>query len=957
MDKIKENLETFLIIWGVILVLNQAVIFGGCFAPYCILAALPHTGFIALILSIFILKDENNKQEKSTILQDTREKLPPGFWSKTGHHLRTNAYYPSFDFDENGWSKYPVYLKKTKRNEYVHLDTGDRVNDDGKTRQQVIYEKEELERIVEKKEVKPIQENIDRQETQQSELNQLYIKYLDLVKQYHQLSTQKIKIVQTINNYEKNKFDIIGEITLKILALRQNDSFKSMEEYKTFLTQYEAYKHKKYQIDSSVEKFDINFVSNIPAINNKIKDIQFKITMLQKELKVLKDKDLYKLAKSLDPKSHFEKEKQKLQLELDALEAQKKPLKKVTVQVNIDGKSITIKETKTGIYEDKELSELKLQLKSFESRLQELIEQKTEYLNDLDEFNRAYNLHLGDIIKTILKLRKEILYKKTIKQQKLKAKYQEDLKTFEETEATIDELKNTIDELKSALDQIDEHHEDYDELLSAYDELNGELSKLEQELDKQESELKKTKESLDDDEVFQQYEEAKSTFDDFDESYQHIKAIQKQKIELGDEEKAKLKNLFRKAARLCHPDIVPDELKDQATQIMQQLNAAYDKQDLAGVKKILESLENGRGFEVSSDRINNKEQLKEKIKEYKANIANIESEIEEILQDETYQTITTLDDWDAYFDDLKNDLEAEKQKLEEENDMLSPKETTSDANKAIEDNKTYSQLSMLFHDENSLFKNEDPWVVNSSNDKNNKNNAKVKKTSLSEQTKASEKAIEKIKPESSPYATHIKSIEVPNFEKIRRYCNNLADENKADAMQIYLAENGRMHKALMYDTLEQFIEQLNGKEITLVDWGCSQGIASMLVLDYIREKQLSINVKQVTLIDDDVKAMSRAMVQIEALKQTNVTIEALEAKKDNVTERIKSIQTMSIHLFANDKIPVDLSTIKLGGYVVCLSHENTNTIDKVCSSTKGKEISNRDNKIGRFRRFERIVKL
>jgi len=49
MEKIKNNLETFFTTWGIILVLNQVVVFGGCFAPYCILAALPHTGFIAFI--------------------------------------------------------------------------------------------------------------------------------------------------------------------------------------------------------------------------------------------------------------------------------------------------------------------------------------------------------------------------------------------------------------------------------------------------------------------------------------------------------------------------------------------------------------------------------------------------------------------------------------------------------------------------------------------------------------------------------------------------------------------------------------------------------------------------------------------------------------------------------------------------------------------------------------------
>lgn len=62
-------------------------------------------------------------------------------------------------------------------------------------------------------------------------------------------------------------------------------------------------------------------------------------------------------------------------------------------------------------YVDSEVQGLKLELKSLESKLQELVEQKTEYLNDIEEFNREYNLHLGKLVKDILNLKKEILYK------------------------------------------------------------------------------------------------------------------------------------------------------------------------------------------------------------------------------------------------------------------------------------------------------------------------------------------------------------------------------------------------------------------------------------------------------------------------------------------------------------------------------------------------------------------
>jgi hypothetical protein len=955
MDKIKENLEAFFIIWGVILVLNQAVIFGGCFAPYCILAALPHTGFLAFILSMFIIKNEKNKNNED--VEKTK---------------KTTAS-TSVPTDEEQLSE----LTRRWQTDFSFVPTDEELDILIYGVQSNSVNQNNTESI--KKEVKPIPKNINNEEAQrQSELNQLNIQYSKLIQEYYSVASHKAKIVQTINDFEKNKFDSIGEITLKILELKKNDSYRSIEDYKSYLALYEAHKQKDYYVYSTVEKFDKTFVSNFPAISNKIKDIQFKITMLQKELKVLEDKDVYKLAKTLDAKSHFEKEKQKLQLELDALEALKKPLKKFTVQelpfiqdkpfkikiteiddtmmtfsvdgthyslarpknvtwkdaaiqendictvlkaqngngmrlnlIDINGKPTAAKDTKVTVYKDKELSQLKVQLKSLESRLQELIEQKTEYLNDLEEFNHEYNVRLGVLIRDILNLRKEILNKKIIQQQNLKTKYQENLQTFEETQATVEELKSSIDELKEVLDLIDEDHESYEEILTAYNELNAELDKLEQELLEQESELEKTKESLDDDELFQQYEEARSSADEFDESYEYIKEFQKDKIELGNKEKAELKKLFRNAARVCHPDIVPDELKEQATQMMQQLNAAYDKQDLAQVRKILDSLENGSGFELSSDRIEDKEQLKEKIQQYKENISHIESEIEEILQDDTYQTIVTLDDWDAYFEELKNDLEAEKLKLEEE-----VRETLGQKEKVVK-----------------------------------------KVSNKPKPTPAKEKA-KKINAESSSYTKHIQSIENIRFEKIRKYCENLLEANEADKMQKYLGENGRMYKAIIYDALEQFIEQLSGKEIAVIDWGCDQGIASMLVLDYIREKQINVSVKNVTLIDDDVQTLGRAMAQVEALKEKTVVIEAIDANSSSLQERIQTLKAPILHLFANDTIPTDLANIRLGsGYVVCLSSQSAKNVDNIYNAIKGTQISKRDGKIGRFQRFERIVKV
>jgi predicted RNA-binding Zn-ribbon protein involved in translation (DUF1610 family) len=78
--KIKENLQSFFVIWLILIILNQIFIFGACFAPYCLIAALPHTGLIAGLIVIFMNKEEiksekvpHNKINSSEFLKKDEE--------------------------------------------------------------------------------------------------------------------------------------------------------------------------------------------------------------------------------------------------------------------------------------------------------------------------------------------------------------------------------------------------------------------------------------------------------------------------------------------------------------------------------------------------------------------------------------------------------------------------------------------------------------------------------------------------------------------------------------------------------------------------------------------------------------------------------------------------------------------------------------------------------------------
>jgi hypothetical protein len=52
-ETVVANFKTYLVVWGVVIAVNQIVIFNACFAPHCLLAALPHTGLIAAAITYF----------------------------------------------------------------------------------------------------------------------------------------------------------------------------------------------------------------------------------------------------------------------------------------------------------------------------------------------------------------------------------------------------------------------------------------------------------------------------------------------------------------------------------------------------------------------------------------------------------------------------------------------------------------------------------------------------------------------------------------------------------------------------------------------------------------------------------------------------------------------------------------------------------------------------------------
>jgi hypothetical protein len=227
------------------------------------------------------------------------------------------------------------------------------------------------------------------------------------------------------------------------------------------------------------------------------------------------------------------------------------------------------------MYEDKELGGLKMELKVLEGRLQELSEEKNEYLGEIHDFNIQYNLHLGEVIRKILELKKEILYKKTL----LKRRPLDNTKKcYEKTQEEVDQVKDELSTLKKQLDEMDSLDDAYDDLYEEFKRAKDAYKEKVEDLIDLAKEIDDLTEELEGDSEFEEYQDANNEYESFNSEYEEI--INEDRYELSDEELIELKKLYRKASKLCHPDVVEDELKEQALILMQELNEAYGKKDL-----------------------------------------------------------------------------------------------------------------------------------------------------------------------------------------------------------------------------------------------------------------------------------------------------------------------------------------------------------------------------------------
>ena len=291
----------------------------------------------------------------------------------------------------------------------------------------------------------------------------------------------------------------------------------------------------------------------------------------------------------------------------------------------LENSSIAISHNETDYLKDK--------IEFLKNEILELNTQKDELLKRIDEYNYKYNFEFKDILSEILYLRKEN-YKKDFTS--LKRYYMDLYQEFQKEKDEIALLKDIKAKLSTPVEKIKEIDNAILKHIKNLKKIKIEIEKIE---------IKKVK---------QEYVESNSNLNDFtsifeqeDKSYKH---------NLSDKEEKEIKSLYKKAAHMCHPDIVCESKKNDAQDIFQELHKAYKHKDIKLIKEIILFLGDGEVFARNRFKINDKESLQKSIDELKIKKSTIEKKIYFIKNEHEFSFIFSLEDEKEYFKDIKSNL-------------------------------------------------------------------------------------------------------------------------------------------------------------------------------------------------------------------------------------------------------------------------------------------------------------
>ena len=270
------------------------------------------------------------------------------------------------------------------------------------------------------------------------------------------------------------------------------------------------------------------------------------------------------------------------------------------------------------------------------------------------QINKLQNLEINEDIQDIINHLHKKLYSKAIVEIDKYINFHNQIAFYIDPE--IQALRFEAKSLEKSIQELSNEKAELDKLIHDFSvRHNRELGELILRILQYRKE--KSKDTL-------QQKEAEKDYEDFHTNYH---AIRSEIVSiLNKEEEQEIKEKYRKASKLCHPDVVDEGQKDLAHKIFTELNLAYRKNDLQRVTEILEELLQGISFTSKADNANKKSILKAELERLRNRIMEISAEIAVIKTSATFIKIQGINNWDEYFKDTKEKLQEQLNQLKNE---------------------------------------------------------------------------------------------------------------------------------------------------------------------------------------------------------------------------------------------------------------------------------------------------
>lgn len=161
----------------------------------------------------------------------------------------------------------------------------------------------------------------------------------------------------------------------------------------------------------------------------------------------------------------------------------------------------------------------------------------------------------------------------------------------------------------------------------------------------------------------EEYEEADQDFKTYTHDWQET--TKQEFFNVTEAERLELKAMFRACSKMCHPDVVALEYKNDAARLFSRLADANAKNDVAAVRAIYEQLQQGI-FAPMSATVSDAQKLHQQVVTLRAKIKDLNIAIFAIRSTDSYRKVAAIEDLDEYFTQLKQQLQAELDAMETE---------------------------------------------------------------------------------------------------------------------------------------------------------------------------------------------------------------------------------------------------------------------------------------------------